>query len=158
MKVVSYDDKDVIVAIYFLQPFHCVGCQGYVVSKGYGKQSVVFVPPTRLLQLLEGVARAERSRRLWAHWIWRDLLGHRQMRRGTHETRIVTNIAAQQYERVWTNSSSGYAAQMANGMTGRVQKVEGAISEEVKCREMSNVKAIWSVKVNLSKVSTSVAA
>ena len=70
------------------------------------------------------------------------------MRGRTHLTAVAACVATHQDECVWTGGGASEASHVTDGVAGRVQQVEGAVSEKVKGLEPSDLTAIAPVKID----------
>ncbi len=53
------------------------------------------------------------------------------MDRGAEDSGVVAHVAAEEGKRVGASGCPGKTAQVSHGVTGAVEEVEGAVSEEV---------------------------
>ena len=84
--------------------------------------------------------------------MWLDARGHLQMLGRPHDAGIMAHITTEKYECIWRDT--GQTTKMTNGMTRTIQKVERAVAEIVKRRELPNPYSIWTVERDFTKPAT----
>ena len=84
--------------------------------------------------------------------MWLDARGHLQMLGRPHDAGIMAHITTEKYECIWRDT--GQTTKMTNGMTRTIQKVERAVAEIVRRRELPNPYSIWTVERDFTKPAT----
>lgn len=69
---------------------------------------------------------------------------------------VVAEITTHKNEGIRVCGRSCKAAEMADGLAGDVEEIERAITEEIKCSEMSNLYAVILVEVDFAQCSSTV--
>ncbi len=68
---------------------------------------------------------------------------------------MVAYVAAEENEGVGVGSSADQAAEVADGVAGTVEEIEGAVGEVVKSWELPNCEAIWAAEVDFDEIPSS---
>ena len=161
--VVRNDNEDVLEAVELLQiPERCLGKRQVITKRDVVEGFPCSFAPG-LLELGERASRAETGlQNPWGARVRTDLVRHWHVLRRAEDAGVVACISAEEHEGVLAASSAtrvcgpGESTQMTHGMPRCIEDIEGAIAEVVIGGEMTDAKALWTIKLNFTEVATTI--